>query len=146
MYWPIGAPRIYAASNHALSREPTLLASDDADSKASLLESSLPDSDRDSEAVVAVTGEPKEGGRTAQDPATKGKNKEVSDPQSRPDTPRDRDGVEDGSDAPLTQDDGAIIALRASRSGHLFATITTTTLTIWQTRVCLCVLASVPLC
>jgi hypothetical protein len=39
------------------------------------------------------------------------------------------------SDA-LTEDDihGEIIAIRVTRSGHLFATLTRSTLTIWQTK------------
>lgn len=38
----------------------------------------------------------------------------------------------------LAEDDvhGNIVAIRVTRSGQLFATITRTTLTIWQTKVC----------
>jgi hypothetical protein len=32
---------------------------------------------------------------------------------------------------------GEIIAIRVTRSGHMFATLTRTTLTIWQTKACL---------
>lgn len=35
----------------------------------------------------------------------------------------------------LNHDDGSIHDIGASRSGHLFATITRTTLTVWQTKV-----------
>lgn len=36
---------------------------------------------------------------------------------------------------PSEQDDGYILDLAVSRAGHIFATITRTTLTVWQTRV-----------
>lgn len=36
---------------------------------------------------------------------------------------------------PLEQDDGSILDLGVSKAGHIFATITRTTLTVWQTRV-----------
>jgi hypothetical protein len=39
----------------------------------------------------------------------------------------------------LIDDDihGEIIAIRVTRSGHMFATLTRSTLTIWQTKACL---------
>jgi hypothetical protein len=39
----------------------------------------------------------------------------------------------------LVDDDihGDIVAVRVTRSGHLFATLTRTTLTVWQTKACL---------
>jgi hypothetical protein len=38
----------------------------------------------------------------------------------------------------LVDDDihGDIVAVRVTRSGHLFATLTRTTLTVWQTKAC----------
>ncbi|KAI9738573.1 MAG: hypothetical protein M1834_008077 [Cirrosporium novae-zelandiae] len=36
--------------------------------------------------------------------------------------------------SPPVHDDGTIVGLRASRSGHVFATITKTSLTVWQSR------------
>lgn len=40
---------------------------------------------------------------------------------------------------------GEIIAIRVTRSGHMFATLTRTTLTIWQTKACLWIRAVRPL-
>jgi hypothetical protein len=39
----------------------------------------------------------------------------------------------------LVEDDinGNIVAVRITRSGHMFATLTRTTLTVWQTKACL---------
>jgi hypothetical protein len=41
----------------------------------------------------------------------------------------------------LVDDDihGDIVAVRVTRSGHLFATLTRTTLTVWQTKACFAV-------
>jgi hypothetical protein len=44
---------------------------------------------------------------------------------------------ERASDQPIEDDiHGDIIAVRVTRSGHMFATLTRTTLTIWQTKAC----------
>jgi len=40
--------------------------------------------------------------------------------------------------------DGEIVAVRVTRSGHMFATLTRTTLTIWHTKACLLVCAVGP--
>jgi hypothetical protein len=43
----------------------------------------------------------------------------------------------------MAEDDvsGEILAIKVTRSGHMFATITTSTLTIWQTKACLAIQA-----
>lgn len=48
---------------------------------------------------------------------------------------KEKEGASDQS----IEDDihGEIIAIRVTRSGHMFATLTRTTLTIWQTKACL---------
>lgn len=46
-------------------------------------------------------------------------------------------GLDDPLDGdPTDEDDPTLTGLQISRNGHLFATITTTTLMIWQTSVC----------
>ncbi|CAN9152993.1 unnamed protein product [Alternaria alternata] len=46
--------------------------------------------------------------------------------------------VEDKNGASVEDDiHGTIIAIRVTRSGHMFATLTRTTLTVWQTKACL---------
>jgi hypothetical protein len=70
-----------------------------------------------------------------------------------------KSGVEEGDGGHLSQrsapnesveDDihGEIIAIRVTRSSHMFATLTRTTLTIWQTKACLyaCLLGLVLIC
>ncbi|KAG9186976.1 hypothetical protein G6011_10084 [Alternaria panax] len=56
-----------------------------------------------------------------------------------------KSGVEARNGASIEDDiHGAIIAIRVTRSGHMFATLTRTTLTVWQTKACpTVVLASV---
>ena len=45
--------------------------------------------------------------------------------------------VEDKNGASVEDDiHGTIIAIRVTRSGHMFATLTRTTLTVWQTKAC----------
>ncbi len=44
-------------------------------------------------------------------------------------------GTEDSEAEAVDRDAAGLLGLRVSRNGHLFATITTKTLTIWQTSV-----------
>lgn len=64
-------------------------------------------------------------------------------------TPEHREGeAKEKNDAPIVQEhissqlveediNGDIVAARITRSGHVFATLTRTTLTVWQTKACL---------
>jgi hypothetical protein len=54
---------------------------------------------------------------------------------------REKNGVQfspAGASVQSVEDDihGTIIAIRVTRSGHMFATLTRTTLTVWQTKAC----------
>jgi hypothetical protein len=138
MYWPLGAPRIYAASNSKASKDRILESDDDAESRettegsGSLLnapsigsEEGLDENDerRLSTAATPLT------------PLTPGIKPVEHDNQRRPSA---RIIGQDGS-APsfgsMQADQEPLLALRISRTGHLFAVITSTSLTIWQTKV-----------
>ncbi|KAI9847884.1 MAG: hypothetical protein M1838_000692, partial [Thelocarpon superellum] len=142
MYWPIGAPRIYAATNPAPSPDHVLDSDDDAGSRASLLAQQTRDLDLTSEVVVPSTHGPpapdasaregegareRDDGTATDEPATD----EPATDEPATDEPASRPS---SSGTSTTIKDGAIIGLCVSRSGHLFATITASSLTIWQTR------------
>jgi hypothetical protein len=118
MYWPVGAPKIYAASNHELARSPKRdeKTDDPADTPASA-------ADGDDGAGTAENG----GTGAKKSDARSSKKSRSSDPSSR--------GVDQLA---LKRDEhvgGEIIGVRLGRNGYLFATITRCTLTVWQTKV-----------
>lgn len=102
MYWPIGAPRVYAVS--AVGRTPAGLHAG---------------SDETNESISEHDGAP------VDDQDRKTNAQEHGDEIPDEDNPR----------APLQKEKQAIIDLKVARQGHLFATITSDTLTIWQTQV-----------
>lgn len=133
MYWPIGAPRIYAASNSRSPKDRTFEPDDDAESRETtdgsgeLLEAPSVGSGGLGEDNDALSGEP------PLTPKTPGiKPVEQNDGhQTLPLPPS-----ENGSYFPgIDQGRGPLLALRISRQGHIFAVITSTSLTIWQTKV-----------
>lgn len=136
MYWPVGAPRIYATSSNTTSQahvydvdeEPEL--PEDTDSSASLLikpEPAVCIDDASNEAV----GDP----ATPITPITPGIIPVEHDTQSRL-TARFQTKSLASSFCPRRESANHLLALRVSRSGLLFAIITATSLTIWQTKVC----------
>ena len=138
MYWPIGAPRIYAASSSKASRDRVLESDDDAESRettdgsGSLLNAPSIGSERG----LDVDGERRLSGVTTPiTPMTPGIEPVEHDTQRRLSTKfigHDGSGPAFGS---AQEDKEPLLALRISRTGHLFAVITSTSLTIWQTKV-----------
>ncbi|KAI9814375.1 MAG: hypothetical protein M1827_003230 [Pycnora praestabilis] len=133
MYWPIGAPRVYAAGRHNLSGQSISQSGDGVglglDSKINEKDDFSNDGQEQHSPEAEVgnsyesTGSKKaEGleGNSHEKLTTNGRNQHTSFP--------------DENQAQNCGDDGAIVALRVSRNGYMFATITTTTLIIWQTR------------
>ncbi|KAL3427792.1 RIC1 domain-containing protein [Phlyctema vagabunda] len=133
MYWPIGAPRIYAASNSKAPKHHVLETDDDAESRETtegsgeLLEAPSIKSGGSEEDNDSISGL-----ATPLTPRTPGiKPVEQNDTQ-RPLSAR---FLEDSTYFPgLVQEKEPLLALRISRQGHLFAVITSTSLTIWQTK------------
>lgn len=136
MYWPIGAPRIFAASNKKEPDKQVFHSDDDAEnygnyerrsSRISVSKSnSYAAQDEDelaSELLLPLT------------PLPPGVKPVEQDAQRRLST-RSTGNLEDDLEDRIAQaEKSPIISLKISRSGHLFAVITTTSLTIWQTKV-----------
>lgn len=130
MYWPIGAPRIYASSNNKLTKGRVIRVDDGADShQDSFHSANAPGSSSD---AVQDTEESASGFLT---PLTSSIKHVENDGQRRLST-KGLGSVKDELEEFVAQkEDENIISLKISRSGHLFAVITSTTLTIWQTKV-----------
>ncbi|KAI1503219.1 RIC1-domain-containing protein [Biscogniauxia marginata] len=139
MYWPIGTPRVYATTTTQAPAKPALVLSHDglapgaaADSVSlSSLESTAP---RDPE-----TREP-----TSSDlslPITPGLKTPLTPAINSVEHDVYHDGNGQGSQQPLAGSERVsipagepIVALKVSRTGHLFAVITASSMTIWQTK------------
>lgn len=133
MYWPIGAPRIYAASTSKAPRGRTFELDDDAESRettegsGSLLEAPSTGGDIDN-GEISVVSTPV----TPLTPVTPGIKPVEHDTQRRMSI---RFNGPDNTFS-ASADNEPLLSLKMSRSGHLFAVITSTSLTIWQTKVC----------
>lgn len=116
-YWPISSPSVFAATKHG-NRETTRVSSDG-------LEDGELDAERGGSNGASHTPIPQEESVKEEG--------DVTEPTAsgRPRRQRTTDRSHD--------DDihGEIIAIRVTRSGHMFATLTRSTLTIWQTKACL---------
>jgi hypothetical protein len=130
MYWPIGAPRIYAASNRKAQKGLSLLSDDGIESDRindrNGSRSNVPGSNSD---IV------QEDEDFPQTPTTPGVKPVEQDAHQRlaAEAPA---ALEDNVQDYISQaKEDHIISLKISRSGHLFAVITRTSLTIWQTKV-----------
>jgi len=133
MYWPTGAPRIYAASSSRVNKHQVVEFDDDAESRettegsGSLLNAPSVDSESKSDDGPSAPSTP---------PVTPG-----IQPVEQFDTQRYFSTRLTGQNAPIaggvsdSTEKEPLIALRISRTGHLFAVITETSLTIWQTKV-----------
>lgn len=114
-YWPISSPSVFAATkNTSIGRTPI---SHDGTDHAS-------QSGRDGASEAGSTNETDDNTSTEESEELKEEEKEQRKTQT--DTPDQ-----------FAEDDvhGEIVAIRVTRSGQLFATLTRTTLTIWQAKV-----------
>jgi hypothetical protein len=117
MYWPVGAPKIYAASNHELARSAKRDDPSDPSESAVLTVDGTGDDE----------GNTKNGGPSSKKSSARSKKSRRSDPSAR-----------SVDLLALKRDEhvgGEIIGVRLGRNAHLFATITRCTLTVWQTKV-----------
>lgn len=115
-YWPISSPSVFAATKHTA------------------VERTQVSHDGIGEKHPEETPTP-----LAQQSNARAEQEKVSQEGNGED---DIDGVKQtkqGVAEPLAEDEihGDIIAVRVTRSGHLFATLTRSTLTIWQTKACI---------
>jgi RAB6A-GEF complex partner protein 1 len=133
MYWPIGTPRVYATSSSQASAE-TLVSQDglpsqfdtNAQSSANALASPLlavpPSSSGydDTDLPTPIT------------PATPAIQSVEHDTEAEGSESGERLLQSTTVKVPVRD---PVLALRVSRTGHLFAVITSTSMTIWQTKV-----------
>ena len=136
MYWPIGAPRIYAASNSKADARQYEFEEEDDDAESrettegsgSLL--NTPSVEGGGELQAELPPLPK----TPKTPNTPGISPvEQHDWQSP--APAQGNGNGNGNRFSRSVERDPLLALQISRTGHLFAVITSTSLTIWQTKV-----------
>ncbi|KAM5356255.1 hypothetical protein ACJ41O_002901 [Fusarium nematophilum] len=130
MYWPIGTPRIYATSS---SRAPAfkLVVSHDglrSPSDTSLAASPDPSSVNPRGPLLDdIDSQPPPTPATPATPAVRPvEHEDYTTSRPRP--------TSQSSDAGVVPVKDPILSLRVSRSGNLFAVITTTSITIWQTK------------
>jgi hypothetical protein len=139
MYWPIGAPRIYTASSSKTTGNRTVESDDDAESRettegsGSIVDApSTVSEDRSDDGIRALSGT-----STPMIPGTPGV-KPIEQQESQPALSTRLLGhelsVSGAAAAPAEKE--PLLGLRVSRTGHLFAVISPTSLTIWQTKVC----------
>ncbi|KAF4636940.1 hypothetical protein G7Y89_g1140 [Cudoniella acicularis] len=130
MYWPIGAPKIYAASNTKTATNRIYELEDDVESRET------------TEGSGSLLDAPSAGSRDKQE-------EDFGTPISTPITPitpgikpvehdfqREQPSRPAETNSPISRsaEKDPLLALRISRTGHLFAVITATSLTIWQTK------------
>lgn len=132
MYWPVGTPKTYASSN---SVAPTSIYHTDDNSPGPLVASirespttHASDAGLSSRWLPADDAEPK----TPITPAV------LSVEHDKPDgtSPRFPPHLQDGVGDSATRMKEPILALRVSRTGHMFVVATATTMIVWQTKVC----------
>ncbi|TVY56015.1 RAB6A-GEF complex partner protein 1 [Lachnellula cervina] len=130
MYWPIGAPRIYAASNIKAAKERIFEFDDDAESRETTEGSgSLVDApsavaeDREHDELQSSIPIPSTPITPGIKPVEHASEQNLSTRLSSRDASFSR-----------SADTEPLLALRISRTGHLFAVITSTSMTIWQTK------------
>ena len=130
-YWPISAPSVYAASKQKLP-EACIATSDDGVRRPGQLQTHPGASYGDAQ------DEDPESTESSADPVTEDEDEGASQRQRRTDDDEKKStATKDVPKEASSEEDisGEIIGIRVTRSGHMFATITRSTLTIWQTKV-----------
>ncbi|XDG10537.1 hypothetical protein ABKA04_010152 [Annulohypoxylon sp. FPYF3050] len=144
MYWPIGTPRIYATTTSQASSKSSFVVSNDGTASITTADTESLSSAEPPPPVLLDEKErniPDTHSHTHLPPLTPG----LKTPATPAINSVEHDVYHDGSNSTSQQylggSDGGgipagdpIVALKVSRTGHLFATITATTMTIWQTK------------
>ncbi|KAI9696586.1 MAG: hypothetical protein M1836_005605 [Candelina mexicana] len=128
MYWPVGVPRVYAAATNG-----GITLSDDNEGTTATgdgLNAAKIEIENIDEAPTDDDGGNVDETNTKECMSNGSGNRTVT-PSPRPKSISSR---RSSSYAAAVKDNGDVIGLRVSRTGHMFATITNATLTIWQTR------------
>lgn len=125
-YWPISSPSVYAASTQKLSEERSSTSHDGAESVGG------PETGHHKEHQVAREDNGHAVTEDLETNAPGGGKVEQGKQQT------EKGDSEKAFEQPEEDVSGNIIGIKSTRSGHMFATITQSTLTIWQTKVFLC--------
>lgn len=137
MYWPVATPRIYATSSQASSRPKVVLSHDGAEQtnngdNASLLSQdsaiSKPTEDSSSEATPALLTPTTPGLFSPRTPGINAVDHEFPLHGSAYSS-------QENLERPTLPSGEPIISLKVSRNGHMFATVTASSMTVWQTKV-----------
>jgi len=114
-YWPISSPSVFAATKRT-------------------------DPGRTNTSHDGVEHKQSDGAHGGSDPQSQNQSEHEASADSKSGV-EEKNGAHSpqaGASVQSVEDDihGTIIAIRVTRSGHMFATLTRTTLTIWQTKAC----------
>jgi RAB6A-GEF complex partner protein 1 len=153
MYWPVGAPRIYAADNHSIipytsldDTNPNEGTQNDNDSAIAddlptpgrprrlTIDTGLANGTQNTSSTDSKQG-PSRQETGAQKDGANGDSRNRTRSKSSAETNKPKDEQSQISSAE-TGVGGEIIAMRPSRSGQFFVTVTRTTVSIWQTKAC----------
>lgn len=135
MYWPIGAPRIYAACNSKASKDRVYHFDDDAESRETTESGSYINASSATSDTAQDEEEPFTGHLTPSTPRTPAIQPVEHDVQRRLSAKALSHLADGHEDTIRDAERQPILGLRMSRTGHLFAVITATSMTIWQTKV-----------
>lgn len=137
MYWPISAPRVYAASSSGTPNERVFRFNEDVESREETTEGSgsLVNAPSASSDAIQEEDDPRSGLLTPLTPMTPGIKPVDHDTQRRLSARNLSNLEEELEDGVGSAQNENILGLRISRTGHLFAVITATSMTIWQTKV-----------
>lgn len=116
-YWPISSPSVFAATKETKTKA-TPVSHDGTKGADDATDSSGTESEQRTERDVFAR--PQAGAGVAETGSTEA--------QAHPPTPSEGEHLAEEDIA------GDILAVKVTRSGHMFATITRSTLTIWQTK------------
>lgn len=131
MYWPIAAPRIYAATKHGQDDELQSTSHDGTTTPTQRNKSLEKEFNRDSALAEDETDdeEARVNGSNQEEPARR-----------KSEVAAGKEAVEhNGTHSEEAEKDagGRIVGIAVARTGQMFITITSSTLTVWQTKVSL---------
>lgn len=129
MYWPIGTPRIYATSSSRSSAFKLLVSHDGLPCPSDSVPTASPNTAASQSRASGLDDDFQQPPPTPATPATPAVVEHEDYTTNRPQLGREASS----SDGVPVKD--PILALRASRSGDMFAVITKTSITVWQSKV-----------
>jgi hypothetical protein len=137
MYWPIGAPRIYAASKNELDPKHTTTSHDGLEAQGHI-QTPNTEPNANGTAIHDQDGDEDDAEEEIhEDEKVNGSEQTMSETSSEGKLPASEALKDNETSSQGIDDDpgGEIVGLKVTRSGHMFATITQATLTVWQTKV-----------